>query len=333
MPNDQFEDEESGSASNVDGNLSSLDEFNEDELFETLSAYVKDVADARSRPVLYILHPNEGFLGAPDALGVYNMLRNLSQEINDLDLILHTPGGDIHEAFNIAKLAQNYTDGELTAFVPMRAMSAGTLIAMAADKLVLSEIGQIGPLDPQIVHPNYDVRMPLRAFTDVINVLDEALIPNSREIDMEVKGDSIIKPIAEQIDPYHLTEYMDADELAREYGQRIMLRRGIEQKEAERCVEYLVDPPSSHEYTIDQHEIREHSNLRAVFDVKGIKELRRGPELEDMLMTITELFLYWDIGMEHDKYTDTRMNIVFPTNWDEEQQDIMSAAESAAEDE
>ncbi|HEV3168400.1 MAG TPA: ATP-dependent Clp protease proteolytic subunit [Isosphaeraceae bacterium] len=66
-----------------------------------------------------------------------------------LDLILHTPGGLVLAAFQIAR-AINRHKGKVTVFVPHYAMSGGTLISLAASEIVMCEHAVLGPVDPQL---------------------------------------------------------------------------------------------------------------------------------------------------------------------------------------
>ena len=66
-----------------------------------------------------------------------------------LDLILHTPGGLVLAAEQIAK-ALVERKGKVTVFVPHYAMSGGTLIALTADEVVMDPNAVLGPVDPQI---------------------------------------------------------------------------------------------------------------------------------------------------------------------------------------
>ncbi len=66
-----------------------------------------------------------------------------------IDLILHTPGGLVLAALQIADALID-RPGKVTVFVPHYAMSGGTLIALAADEIVMSPHAVLGPVDPQI---------------------------------------------------------------------------------------------------------------------------------------------------------------------------------------
>ena len=66
-----------------------------------------------------------------------------------IDLILHTPGGLVLAAGQIAHALRSH-QGKITIFVPHYAMSGGTLIAMAADEIVMDANAVLGPVDPQL---------------------------------------------------------------------------------------------------------------------------------------------------------------------------------------
>ena len=66
-----------------------------------------------------------------------------------IDLVLHTPGGLVLAATQIAR-AIFTRKGKVTVFVPHYAMSGGTLLALAADEIVMSDYAVLGPVDPQL---------------------------------------------------------------------------------------------------------------------------------------------------------------------------------------
>src|ERR1700720_934145 len=111
----------------------------------------------KSRLVL-LVHRQEtmSFLGFPvlryiDVNDSEEVLRaiDLTDPEIPLDLVLHTPGGLVLAATQIAR-AVFKRKGKVTVFVPHHAMSGGTLIALAADEIVMSEHAVLGPVDPQL---------------------------------------------------------------------------------------------------------------------------------------------------------------------------------------
>src|SRR6266481_5934757 len=66
-----------------------------------------------------------------------------------LDLVLHTPGGLVLAATQIARAVFKH-EGKVTVFVPHYGMSGGTLLALSADEIVMCEHAVLGPVDPQL---------------------------------------------------------------------------------------------------------------------------------------------------------------------------------------
>src|SRR5436190_23628592 len=112
----------------------------------------------RKSRVVLLVHRQEtmNFLGFPvlryiDINDSEEVLRaiHLTDPSVPLDIVLHTPGGLVLAALQIARAIHKH-QGKVTAFVPHYAMSGGTLIALAASEIVMSEYAVLGPVDPQL---------------------------------------------------------------------------------------------------------------------------------------------------------------------------------------
>src|ERR1035437_6838960 len=68
----------------------------------------------------------------------------------NLDLMIHTLGGSGDTAEKIVEMCRNHCSGEFRVIIPNMAKSAGTLIALGADKIVMGHCSEVGPTDPQI---------------------------------------------------------------------------------------------------------------------------------------------------------------------------------------
>ena len=66
-----------------------------------------------------------------------------------IDFVIHTPGGLVLAAMQIARALEAHK-AKVTVYVPVYAMSGGTLLALAANEIVLGEFSVLGPIDPQI---------------------------------------------------------------------------------------------------------------------------------------------------------------------------------------
>jgi ClpP class serine protease len=112
----------------------------------------------RKSRVILLVHRQEtmSLLGFPlmryidvnDAEEVLRACEMTDPEV-PLDIVLHTPGGLVLAATQIARAVRGHK-GKVTVFVPHYAMSGGTLISLAADEIVMSPHAVLGPVDPQL---------------------------------------------------------------------------------------------------------------------------------------------------------------------------------------
>lgn len=119
---------------------------------------IHEIEKERNSRVILLVHRQEtmSLLGFPimryidihDSEQVLRAIRMTPDEM-PIDLILHTPGGLVLAAEQIARAIQRHK-GKVTVFVPHYAMSGGTLIALAADEIVMDENAVLGPVDPQV---------------------------------------------------------------------------------------------------------------------------------------------------------------------------------------
>lgn len=119
---------------------------------------IAQIERKRGSRVILLAHRQEtmSFLGFPimryiDVNDSEEVIRaiHLTDPSVPIDIVLHTPGGLVLAATQIA-LAINRRKGKVTAIVPHYAMSGGTLIALAADEIVISDHAVLGPVDPQV---------------------------------------------------------------------------------------------------------------------------------------------------------------------------------------
>lgn len=118
----------------------------------------KRIEEKRKSRVISLIHRQESlsFLGIPfsryidieDSEQVLRAIR-LTPDDMPIDLILHTPGGLVLAAEQIAYALRKHP-ARVTVFIPHYAMSGGTLIALAADEIVMDENAVLGPVDPQL---------------------------------------------------------------------------------------------------------------------------------------------------------------------------------------
>jgi ClpP class serine protease len=116
------------------------------------------IASRRDATVITLIHRQEtlSLLGFPlmrhididDAESILRAIRGTARG-RTIEIILHTPGGLVLAASQIAQALSDH-DGRVVAVIPHYAMSGGTLIALAADEIMLDRHAALGPVDPQL---------------------------------------------------------------------------------------------------------------------------------------------------------------------------------------
>ncbi len=119
---------------------------------------IEKIEQKRGSRVILLVHRQEtmSFFGFPlmryidinDSEEVIRAIHLTDKDV-PIDIVLHTPGGLVLAALQIA-LAIKKHPAKVTAFIPHYAMSGGTLIALACDEIVMDEHAVLGPVDPQI---------------------------------------------------------------------------------------------------------------------------------------------------------------------------------------
>jgi len=124
----------------------------------TRTKLLKRLSEKRKSTVITMIHRQEsiGLFGIPfykfisieDSEEVLRAIRSAPKD-KPIDLIIHTPGGLVLAATQIAKALHDHP-AETRVIVPHYAMSGGTLIALAADKIIMDPHAVLGPVDPQL---------------------------------------------------------------------------------------------------------------------------------------------------------------------------------------
>ncbi len=119
---------------------------------------IRAIEQAHGSRVITMIHRQErrsllGFsvarhIDLEDAQTIIAAIKETPRDM-PIDLILHTPGGLVLAAMQIARAVEAHP-AKVTVYVPVYAMSGGTLIALAADEIVMGEFSVLGPIDPQI---------------------------------------------------------------------------------------------------------------------------------------------------------------------------------------
>jgi ATP-dependent protease ClpP protease subunit len=122
----------------------------------TRRKYLKQLSDITGRNTIayyscFLTHPGieEASIADIDKNGFMTVINKLNRS-KGLDLILHTPGGNLAATESIVEYLQSMFGNDIRAIVPQIAMSAGTMIACSCKSIIMGKHSNIGPIDPQI---------------------------------------------------------------------------------------------------------------------------------------------------------------------------------------
>ena len=98
----------------------------------------------------YLLLLSNATIGPRIVDDVFDDLYKNHSGQDKLDVIIDSGGGDIDSAYNLAQLFRRYGSKELVFIIPRWAKSAATLLACAGDRILMTPVAELGPIDPQI---------------------------------------------------------------------------------------------------------------------------------------------------------------------------------------
>lgn len=137
---------------------------------------VTKLEKARGTKVITMIHrQGSGILGAlmmkyinlDDSEQIMQAIKRAGDR--PIDLLVHTPGGLVIAAEQIARVLKSHEAG-VTVIVPQYAMSGGTMLSLAADQILMDQNAMLGPIDPQLNN------LPASAYLRVLREKDKNAI-------------------------------------------------------------------------------------------------------------------------------------------------------------
>ncbi len=132
---------------------------NVDEITE-IDQIAEKIVSIRKRPllVLYWHICADCEIDEGDHTEVYEELRkNLNDRIPEVDVLIHTLGGDSHESYRIAKSIREFVDS-VTFLIPEEASSGGTIITLSGNKILFAHCARLSPIDIQHLVNDYKIK-------------------------------------------------------------------------------------------------------------------------------------------------------------------------------
>ena len=248
--------------------------------------YLKNMFDHTGRNVLiyysgWLQKPNiRGVeINDEDKIGFMSILDNLDHD-KGLDLILHTPGGEIAATESLIYYLRSIFKGDIRAFVPQLAMSGGTVIACACKEIYMGDHSSLGPIDPQMNIPNMG-RIPAHA---IIQEFEEAYEQINKQPDKIL----VWQPILNKYSPGLINRCEKAIDMTKEIVTHSLISvmfQDLDAQDAAKKVERIVEKLGDNDF-LKSHD--RHLSPKDCSDEIGliIKKLEDNTQLQDQVLSI-----------------------------------------------
>lgn len=214
-----------------------------------------------SRLIVYITGDREPFATriADDVIPIINRhLENLGRP-QKISLFLYTRGGDLVAPLRIVKLIRGYTQ-DFEAIIPYRAHSAGTLIALGANKILMGNLGELSPTDPSTMHPFNPVnpqnpQQKLEISVEDIN--SYFLLAKEKAGVKDEQMVEIYKQLGEKIHPLSLGNAYRTIRMTRQIVEKLLRIHIKDEKRVKKVVKAITGDICIHGYPITRDEAKD----------------------------------------------------------------------------
>jgi hypothetical protein len=178
-----------------------------------------------------------------------------------LSLVLDTQGGQTSAAWRLINLIRSFAD-DLEVVIPTKAMSAGTLMSLGADRIVMTKQAALGPIDPSLDdHPlaptikiptGQNVRIPVSAEA-VRGYIDEV----KKDINDPVALAAVWTNLSTQIHPLVLGQVFRLGGQIRALATDLIKNQVSDKEKAQNIIQFLCSDSGSHDYTVNRRKATE----------------------------------------------------------------------------
>lgn len=184
-----------------------------------------------------------------------DILESFKKKPNKISLVLDTTGGNLDTPWPLVNLIREYCK-EFELIILNKALSAGTLIALGADKIVMSEFSQLSPVDPAQTRPDSNNKMIKLEVEDIAGYID--FIKKKIGITEQSGLAEITKELNKEVPPTVIGSVNRTHYLIRRLSKNLLQlpKTKLADKRIEEVVEYLTEKLYSHRHFINRNEAK-----------------------------------------------------------------------------
>jgi hypothetical protein len=213
-----------------------------------------------------------------------------------LDLLLFTRGGDTEAPWRIVTLMREFCN-RFAVLVPYRAHSAGTVLAMGADEIVMTPMGVLSPIDPSRTHPLLPRRegateaepISVQDMRHAMTFIRETAKPSEDTTYTPDAMAQIVTALFDKIHPLAIGAIEQSYALSKLIATRCLsthMTSPDDKDSIDKIVNRLCDDYKSHAYPICREEAR---------DI-GLKVVYAPPSVDQAMMDLAKFYMARDIG-------------------------------------
>ncbi len=221
----------------------------------------------------------------------YDHLNEIGRQ-ERIDLFLYTAGGLTNSAYALVNMIREYCD-HLGVIIPFKSLSGGTLIALGADEIIMTRMGQLSPIDPSITTPfGPQVMVPGKPSPEWIPISVEDVVSyiNLARNEFGIKDEEgmtkVFDRLSQTVNPLALGSVNRVREQIEFLGITLLNRHSSDEEKNRRIVDTLIRGRYSHDYIISRREAK---------DVIGLNVLDVNQDFESKVI---ELFRHYQAVMD-----------------------------------
>ncbi len=238
-------------------------------LYETIETIAKYHENSKNFLVI------NGYMSNFLFMRLYDELKNIQDvgKKQDVYVIINSFGGTPEGAYKIIKQIRQSFD-KVLGIIPLCANSAATLISLGFDKIYFSRLGEMSPLDMQILKKSEGDKPVHRSALDHTSAIKEILnlafdtynihyknLPDLKEVDkIKLASDyssKMVEALLNQVNPLELGNVARSNKVALDYGKRILIRyKKWKEEDAEKFMQNVIHYYPSHSSIIDEEELK-----------------------------------------------------------------------------
>jgi hypothetical protein len=230
-------------------------------MFNNRKSFYRDLENRlNSKLLVYVTSDRRGFETqiARDVIDIFiNQLDKIGT-VPKISLYLYTRGGETAAAWNIINLLKLYCD-ELQVIVPHKAHSAGTLICIGANSIIMTKQATLGPIDPNVntfLNPPIPGAPPQNTFPVSVEAVKGYLAFAKEEL--SIKDDaalaSIMIKLSDAVHPLVLGQVYRSRAQIKMLAEKLLINQITDPEKIQQIIAFLCSDSGSHDYTINRRE-------------------------------------------------------------------------------